>query len=99
MKIKHFEKKIKHLTQWEVLSGAVSTLSKILVRKGYVSRSELQSGILEWMKANGLEDPESKRFEELTFKELCDLEDKYSATLGHCWPKRSKVSKKKKGKK
>ena len=99
MRIKHFEKKIKHLTQLELVSGAVSVLCKVLVRKGHVSTFELQSGLLEWMKENRLESKKIPSLKELSLKELADLEDKHTAMMGHCSYSIPKVSKKKKSKK
>ena len=50
MDVKRFEKKLKHLTQEEILTGAISSLNKLLVDKGIVSANELQKYFLEWLK-------------------------------------------------
>ena len=50
MKVSKFEKRIQHLSQEAVLTGAVSVLNKLLVQKGIVTKKELQECFLEWMK-------------------------------------------------
>ncbi len=51
MKVKNFEKRISHLTQQEILAYSVSSLNKLLVDKGIVTRDELQKYFLEWMES------------------------------------------------
>ncbi|MDP3963493.1 MAG: hypothetical protein Q8Q39_03275 [bacterium] len=57
MKVKNFEKNIRHLTQEELLTGGMSSLQKILVAKGITTKEELQAGLLAWMAAR----PEGRR--------------------------------------
>ena len=42
MDVKRFEKKLKHLTQEEILTGAISSLNMLLFDKGITSEKELQ---------------------------------------------------------
>ena len=53
---RQFMKSIQHLNQVEILSGAVSTLNRLLVDKGVVTDKELQEKFLDWMRRSGLED-------------------------------------------
>ena len=50
MDVKRFEKKLKHLTQEEILTGAISSLNMLLFDKGITSEKELQKYFLEWLK-------------------------------------------------
>lgn len=54
MKTKKFENKIEHLTQIQILSGAVSSLNQLLVDKGIISEKELQKYFKRWMRTNNL---------------------------------------------
>ncbi|MBV8361009.1 MAG: hypothetical protein JO189_24200 [Deltaproteobacteria bacterium] len=49
MDIAEFESKIKQLDQQQVLTGAISSLNKLLVDKGIVKADELQDYFLHWM--------------------------------------------------
>jgi hypothetical protein len=48
--IEQFEQHIRNLDQTEILSGAISSLNKLLVDKKIVQESELQDYFLEWMR-------------------------------------------------
>lgn len=50
MKAEKFEKKLKGLTQVEVLTGVVAVLNKLLMDKGIVSEAELQRYMSDWLK-------------------------------------------------
>lgn len=50
MKTKNFEKKIKHLSQTQILTGAVSSLNRALVSKGIATEAELQSYFQAWLR-------------------------------------------------
>lgn len=60
MKTKDFEKHIKHLSQEQVLTGGLGTINKLLVEKGLVTAEELQAGLMDWIKEQGLEAPKTK---------------------------------------
>lgn len=77
MRIKDFEKCIKHLSQEEILTGSISSLNELLVQKGIVSRRELQEAFLSWMRQT-----KKLPLKYMTLAELAQLEDKYTATLG-----------------
>jgi hypothetical protein len=47
--IASFESRIKHLEQEEILSGAISSLNKLLVDKGIVKETEIQDYFLHWL--------------------------------------------------
>jgi hypothetical protein len=47
---KNFEKSIRHLRQMDVLTGAVSSLNKLLVDKHLVSEDDLQTYFLNWLR-------------------------------------------------
>jgi hypothetical protein len=49
MDIASFESKIKQLDQEQILTGAISSLNKLLVDKGIVKQEELQDYFLHWM--------------------------------------------------
>jgi hypothetical protein len=49
MDIVNFESRIKHLDQEQILSGAISSLNKLLVDKGIVKENEIQDYFLHWM--------------------------------------------------
>lgn len=49
MDIEKFEKRIKHLDQTQILSGAISSLNKLLVDKGVVTYTEIQDYFSAWM--------------------------------------------------
>jgi hypothetical protein len=49
MDIAEFESKIKQLDQEHILTGAISSLNKLLVDKGIVRQEELQNYFLQWM--------------------------------------------------
>jgi hypothetical protein len=48
--IKNFEKHIRNLRQMEVLTGAVSSLNKLLVDKRLVSEDDLQTYFMNWLR-------------------------------------------------
>ncbi len=50
MNIEEFEKQIDHLDQTEILTGAISSLNKLLVDKNLVQEEELQNYLLEWIR-------------------------------------------------
>ena len=50
MNIEQFEQEIEHLDQTEVLSGAISSLNKLLVDKKVVQEEEIQEYFLQWMR-------------------------------------------------
>jgi hypothetical protein len=50
LNIDEFEKQVKDLDQTEILSGAISSLNKLLVDKRIVQEKELQDYFLEWMR-------------------------------------------------
>jgi hypothetical protein len=49
MDIASFESRIKQLDQQQILTGAISSLNKLLVDKGIVKADELQDYFLHWM--------------------------------------------------
>jgi hypothetical protein len=49
MDIANFESKIKQLDQEQILTGAISSLNKLLVDKGIVKQEELQDYFLDWI--------------------------------------------------
>ena len=49
MDITEFESKIKQFDQQYILTGAISSLNKLLVDKGIVKQEELQDYFLHWM--------------------------------------------------
>ena len=53
MTTKDFQKHIRHLGQTEVLTGAVSSLNKLLVDKHLVSEDDLQTYFLDWLRTRG----------------------------------------------
>jgi hypothetical protein len=55
MKTAEFEKKIRHLDQIQVITGAIDTLNKLLVDKGIVKPEELQSYFNSWMQQQSKE--------------------------------------------
>jgi hypothetical protein len=57
---KQFEKKIRHLDQIQVITGAISTLNKLLIDKGIVKSEELQSYFADWMREQKLTTRKSK---------------------------------------
>ena len=57
MKVKNFEKHIRHLTQEEIQMGTINALNRVLVAKGIVTKGELQGAFLAWMAAR----PESRK--------------------------------------
>lgn len=48
MNVQKFEKKLKGLTQEEILTGAISSLNQLLVDKGVTNKNELQKYFLKW---------------------------------------------------
>jgi len=48
--MEQFEQHIKDLDQTEILSGAISSLNKLLVDKKIVQENELQDYFLDWMR-------------------------------------------------
>ena len=50
MTIEQFERHIEDLDQIEIISGAISSLNKLLVDKKIVQTDELQDYFLEWMR-------------------------------------------------
>jgi hypothetical protein len=49
MDIAEFESKIKQLDQQHILTGAISSLNKLLVDKGIVKQEEIQEYFIHWM--------------------------------------------------
>lgn len=49
---KDFETKIKDLDQTEILTGAVSSLNKLLVDKNLATETELKKYFLNWLKTH-----------------------------------------------
>ena len=47
-----FEERIRQLDQVEVLTGAISSLNKLLVDKNLATKAELQKYFLDWLKAH-----------------------------------------------
>ena len=43
MQVENFESKVKHLTQSQLLTGAISSLNKFFVDKGVLSEEEIQN--------------------------------------------------------
>lgn len=62
MKVKIFEKKIDHLGHIKLITGIIDTLCRLLIKKGYISKTELQSGLLKWMERKAFKstDPTDK---------------------------------------
>lgn len=54
MRATEFQKKISHLDQVEVLTGAVSSMNRLLVDKGVVDAEELQKYFAAWMRQQGM---------------------------------------------
>lgn len=55
MKAKKFEKKIRHLSQKDIVAGNLHVLNRVLIDSGYITKSELQKMFLDWMKDNKLD--------------------------------------------
>lgn len=55
MKTKKFEKKIRHLSQKDIVTGNLSVLNKVLIDSGYITKSELQKMFIQWMEDNKLD--------------------------------------------
>ncbi|MBI2055772.1 MAG: hypothetical protein HYT37_00105 [Candidatus Sungbacteria bacterium] len=49
MRIREFERKIKHLTQMEIINCALSVLGHMIIKKGIATEEELQNKFLEVM--------------------------------------------------
>jgi hypothetical protein len=49
MDIAEFESRIKQLDQQHILTGAISSLNKLLVDKGIVKQEEIQDYFLHWI--------------------------------------------------
>lgn len=93
MKTEKFEKKIKHLSQIEILSGAINALNQLLIDRGFVSEGELQDYFKKWMRQHGRPMPL-----DMTLEEMEELEAKHSAFIGHgprniLTPKKKRVKK------
>jgi hypothetical protein len=54
MEVVKFESRIKHLDQEQILSGAISSLNKLLVDKGIIKENEIQDYFFNWMKEHKL---------------------------------------------
>lgn len=54
MRPAEFRKKIEHLDQVQLLTGAMSSLNRLLVDKKVVAPEELQRCFLEWMRQQRL---------------------------------------------
>lgn len=61
MDIEKFEKRIKHLSQTQILSGAISSLNKLLVDKGVVTYTEIQKYFSAWMEEYKLTKKKTKK--------------------------------------
>lgn len=89
MKTEKFEKKIKHLTQVEILSVAVSVINKILFDKGLITQEDLQRLFLNEIKMSHLTKAEvasqkkrRHRRKPATVEEIIALEEKYGVNIG-----------------
>ncbi len=60
MSTEEFEKRIKHLDQIQILSGAISSLNRLLIDKGLVEEEELQDFFLDWVREQGLSKKSSR---------------------------------------
>ena len=54
MQTKVFARHIRHLDQADILTGAISSLNKLLVDKRLIQERELQDYFLEWMRQQKL---------------------------------------------
>jgi len=61
MKIEKFEAKIRNLKQEQLLTGAISSLNKLLVDKGIINEDEIQNYFLNWVSEHHLQPKKPKR--------------------------------------
>jgi hypothetical protein len=61
MDAERFESKIRHLNQEEILTGAISSLNRLLVDKGLIKEDEVQNYFLNWLNQHKLEKAASGR--------------------------------------
>ena len=54
MRIEKFERRIQHLDQTQILSGAINSLNKLLIDKGIAKPEEIQDYFLQWMQEQNL---------------------------------------------
>lgn len=50
MDVQRFSRRLRHLTQEEICTGAISSLNQLLIDKGITSQAELQRYFLEWLR-------------------------------------------------